>query len=56
MFQFGPGECAGARGGRGEGTILTEESMQDVTVARLESTRVQTPLSLPLLNVMYGTA
>jgi hypothetical protein len=27
--------------------------MQDVTVARLQSTKVQTPLSLPLLNVMY---
>jgi hypothetical protein len=27
--------------------------MQDTTVAGLQSTRVQTPLSLPLLNVMY---
>jgi hypothetical protein len=26
-------------------TIRTEASMQDVTVARLQSTRVQTPLS-----------
>jgi hypothetical protein len=25
--------------------------MQDITVARLQSTRVQTPLSSPLLNV-----
>jgi hypothetical protein len=33
-------------------TILTEGSMQDNTVARLQSTRVHTPLS-PLLNVMY---
>ncbi len=29
-------------------TIRTEASMQDVTVARLQSTRVQTPLSPPL--------
>jgi hypothetical protein len=28
-------------------TIRTEVSMQDVTVARLHSTRVQTPLSPP---------
>jgi hypothetical protein len=35
-------------------TIYTEASMQDVTVARLHSTRVQTPLSPPPpLNVMY---
>jgi hypothetical protein len=27
-------------------TIRTEESMQDVTVARLQSSRIQTPLSL----------
>jgi hypothetical protein len=27
-------------------TILTDGSMQDVTVARLQSKRVQTPLSL----------
>ena len=34
-------------------TIRTEASMQDVTVARLQSTRVQTPLALhPLFNVM----
>jgi hypothetical protein len=26
-------------------TILTERSMQDVTVARLQTTKVQTPLS-----------
>jgi hypothetical protein len=26
-------------------TICTEASMQDITVARLQSTRVQTPLS-----------
>jgi hypothetical protein len=31
-------------------TILTEAPMQDVMVARLQSTRVQTP---PLLNEMY---
>ncbi len=36
-------------------TIRTEASMKDVTVARLQSTRVQTPLSLPpLLNVTAG--
>jgi hypothetical protein len=34
-------------------TMCTEASMQDITVARLQSTRVQTPLSPPLLNVMY---
>ncbi len=35
-------------------TILTEGSMQDVTVARLQSTRVQTENPLPsLLNVMF---
>jgi hypothetical protein len=33
-------------------TIRTEASMQDVTVARLESTRVKTLLS-PSFNVMY---
>jgi hypothetical protein len=33
-------------------TIRDEASIQDVTVTRLQSTRVQTPLS-PLLNVMY---
>ncbi len=33
-------------------TILTVGSMQDNTDARLLSTRVQTPLSHPLLNVM----
>ncbi len=33
-------------------TIRTEASTQDVTVARLQGTRVQNPLS-PLLNVMY---
>ncbi len=36
-------------------TIRTEASMQDVIVARLQSTRVQTPLSLPpLLNLTAG--
>jgi hypothetical protein len=34
-------------------TIHTEGSMQDVTVARLQSARVQTILSPPLINVMY---
>ncbi len=34
-------------------TSRTEGSMQDVSIARLQSTRVQTPLSPPLLNVMY---
>ncbi len=34
-------------------TIRTEASMQDVTVARLQSTRVQTTLFPHLLNVMY---
>ncbi len=34
-------------------TILTEGSTNDNTVARLQSTSVQTPLSPPLLNVMY---
>jgi hypothetical protein len=33
-------------------TIRTEASMQDVTVARQQSTTVQNP-SPPLLNVMY---
>ncbi len=33
-------------------TIHTEASMQDIPVARLQSTRVQTPLSFALLNVM----
>jgi hypothetical protein len=33
-------------------TILTERPMQDITIARLQSTRVQLP-SPPLLNVMY---
>jgi hypothetical protein len=33
-------------------TILTEGSIQDNTVARLQSIRVQTPLSPSLLNVM----
>jgi hypothetical protein len=32
-------------------TILTEESMQDITNARLQSKRVQTPFSSPILNV-----
>jgi hypothetical protein len=36
-------------------TIRTEATMQDITVARLQSTRVQTPHSplSPLLNVIY---
>jgi hypothetical protein len=34
-------------------TICTERSIQDVTVARLQSTRTDSPLP-PLLNVMYG--
>jgi hypothetical protein len=34
-------------------TIRTGESMQDITVAGLQSTRVQTSLSPPLLNVLY---
>jgi hypothetical protein len=34
-------------------TIRTEASMQDITVARLQSTRVQTSLSPTLLNEMY---
>jgi hypothetical protein len=34
-------------------TVLTEGSIQDVTLARPQSARVQTPLSHPLLNVMY---
>jgi hypothetical protein len=34
-------------------TICTEGLMQDVTVARLKSTRVQTPLSPSHFNVMY---
>ncbi len=34
------------------GDFVTETSMQDVTVARLQSTRVETPLPPPL-NVMY---
>ncbi len=34
-------------------TISTEVSMQDITVARLQSTREHTPLFPPLLNVMY---
>jgi hypothetical protein len=34
-------------------TIRTEASMQDVTVASLQSTRVRTLLDPPLLNVMY---
>jgi hypothetical protein len=34
-------------------TICTEASMHYVTVARLQSTRVHTPLSPPLINVMY---
>jgi hypothetical protein len=33
-------------------TILTEGPMHDVTIARLQSTRVDSPLP-PLLNVMY---
>ncbi len=34
-------------------SILTERPMQDVKVARLQSARVQIPLSPPLLIVMY---
>ena len=34
--------------------ILTEGPMQDITVARLQSTRVQTAFALPHLNVMYS--
>jgi hypothetical protein len=33
--------------------VTIEGSMQDKMVARLQYTRVQTPLSPPLLNVMY---
>jgi hypothetical protein len=35
-------------------TIRTEGPMQDNTVARPQSTRVQTPLSPLFLNVMYS--
>jgi hypothetical protein len=35
-------------------TIRTEASMLNITVARLQSTRVPTPLSPTLLNVMYS--
>jgi hypothetical protein len=34
-------------------TIRTEAATQDVTFARLQSTRVQNPLSPSLLNLMY---
>jgi hypothetical protein len=34
-------------------TIRTEASMQDATVARLQSTRVQTPYLPTLFNAMY---
>jgi hypothetical protein len=37
-------------------SIRTQALMQDVTVTKLQSTRVQTPPLPILLNVMYSTA